>query len=180
MPKQASTKTSSGIDQVIGRLLAVAENLTWTWNEPAQRPFAMLDPIAWEATNHAPIETMLQTSRARIEAVAGDPNFLQVLTEAERTLAKAGSQPKWFKKNHRGRDRKLKVAYYCSEFAIHESMQQYSGGLGVLAGDHLKSAEDLGVPMVGVGLLYQHGYYRQQFEQDGSQRVLYPKYDFDC
>ena len=180
MPKQASKNSTSGIDHVIGRLLAIAENLTWTWHEPAQRPFAMLDPIAWEATNHAPIETMLQTSRARIQAVAGDERFLQLLTKAERVLARAEMQPKWFQKNHRGRNRKLKVAYYCSEFAIHESMQQYSGGLGVLAGDHLKSAEDLGVPMIGVGLLYQHGYYRQQFEQDGRQRVIYPQYDFDC
>ena len=89
MPKQASKKSTSGINQVIGRLLAIAENLTWTWHEPAQRPFAMLDPIAWEATNHAPIETMLQTSRARIQAVAGDERFLQLLTEAERVLARA-------------------------------------------------------------------------------------------
>ncbi|MEO0652131.1 MAG: alpha-glucan family phosphorylase, partial [Planctomycetota bacterium] len=71
-----------------------------------------------------------------------------------------------------------RIAYFCSEYAIHESLQQYSGGLGVLAGDHLKSASDLGVPLCAVGLLYQHGYYIQEFEPDGSTRVLYPRYDF--
>ncbi len=174
-------RTSAAIDAdtLVTRLLAIAENLAWSWHEPAQRPFAMLDPVAWEATNHAPIDTVLMTSQARIEAAAADPVFLATLADAERTLDAARRAKRWFAGAHRGRDRKLKVAYYCSEFAIHESMQQYSGGLGVLAGDHIKSAEDLGVPLVGVGLLYRHGYYRQQFEADGRQRVLYPTYDFD-
>ena len=157
----------------------MAEDLGWSWREVAQRPFAMLDPVSWEASNHAPIETVLRTSHARIDAASKDPIFLEALSEAERHLASARKAKRWFPANHRGRDRRLKVAYYCSEFAIHESMQQYSGGLGVLAGDHVKSAEELGVPLVGVGLLYRHGYYRQQFEADGSQRVLYPEYDFD-
>ena len=173
MPR--SSKPS--IDDLLTRLLRIAEDLTWSWHEPAQRPFAMLDPIAWEATNHAPIETVSSTSQARLAAAATDPRFLETLEIAERTIRDARRAPRWFKTNHRGRDRRLKVAYYCSEFAIHESMQQYSGGLGVLAGDHVKSAEDLGVPLVGIGLLYRHGYYRQQFEADGSQRVLYPDYD---
>ena len=166
-------------DQVISRLLVLAEDLAWSWHEIAQRPFAMLDPNAWESTNHAPIDTVVMASTARIAAAASDRDFLEILAAAERSLADTGGSRRWFPTNHRGRDRRLKVAYYCSEFAIHESMQQYSGGLGVLAGDHVKSAEDLGVPLVGVGLLYRHGYYRQQFESDGSQRVLYPTYDFD-
>ncbi len=177
MPRTRSTSLDA--DTVVSRLLAIAEDLAWSWHEPAQRPFAMLDPVAWEATNHAPIDTVLMTSQARIEAAASDPRFIRTLVEAERTLDAARRGRRWFANTHRGRDRRLKVAYYCSEFAIHESMQQYSGGLGVLAGDHVKSAEDLGVPLVGVGLLYRHGYYRQQFEADGRQRVLYPAYDFD-
>ena len=137
------------IDDLLTRLLRIAEDLAWSWHEPVQRPFAMLDPIAWEATNHAPIETVLSTPKARLAAAAADVRFLQTLETAERTLEDAQRAPRWFKTNHRGRDRRLKVAYYCSEFAIHESMQQYSGGLGVLAGDHVKSAEDLGVPAGG-------------------------------
>ena len=175
MPRR-STATP---DQVISRLLALAEDLAWSWHEVAQRPFAMLDPNAWESTNHAPIDTVLMASAARIAAAGSDEVFLEVLTAAEQALTDARKSRRWFADNHRGRDRRLKVAYYCSEFAIHESMQQYSGGLGVLAGDHIKSAEDLGIPLVGVGLLYRHGYYRQQFESDGRQRVLYPNYDFD-
>ncbi len=174
-----STRAIRSSDDLLVRLLAIAENLAWTWNEAAQRPFAMLDPMAWESTDHAPIDTMARTSKARLEAAAADPTFVAVLEDAEACLRRESRKDRWFAKSTRGRDRRLKVAYYCSEFAIHESMQQYSGGLGVLAGDHLKSAEQLGVPMVGVGLLYRHGYYRQQFERDGRQRVLYPEYDFD-
>ncbi len=166
-------------DLIVSRLLALAEDVGWSWREVVQRPFAMLDPVAWEAGDHAPIETVLQASNARIEAACEDRIFLDALSEAERLLASARKTSRWFPAGHRGRDRRLKVAYYCSEFAIHESMQQYSGGLGVLAGDHVKSAEELGVPLVGIGLLYRHGYYRQQFESDGRQRVLYPDYDFD-
>ena len=179
MPPRPRRESPINPDVLVGRLLSLAENVSWSWHEAAQRPFAMLEPIAWESTNHAPIDTVLLTSRARIEAAASDPDYLGILAAGERTLADARRTKRWFGTTHRGRDRRLKVAYYCSEFAIHESMQQYSGGLGVLAGDHLKSAEDLGVPMVGIGLLYRHGYYRQQFEADGRQRVLYPTYDFD-
>ncbi|MCH2160690.1 MAG: alpha-glucan family phosphorylase [Phycisphaerales bacterium] len=164
--------------EVRNRLLAVARNVSWSWHEIAQRPFSMLDPVAWEASNHAPIETVHRAGEARIEAAANDRGFLKVLAAAEQDLEQAEHRTRWFQESGVGGNSNLLVAYYCSEFAIHESMQQYSGGLGVLAGDHLKSAEDLGVPMIGIGLLYQHGYYRQQFEADGRTRVLYPRYDF--
>ena len=84
----------------------------------------------------------------------------------------------WFSRTATGHQRRLKVAYFCSEYALHESMPQYAGGLGVLAGDHLKSASDLGVPLVAVGRLYRHGYYNQQLKLDGSTLVTYPTYDF--
>ena len=183
MPPRARKSTrihasEASPDRLRKRLIALAQNLSWTWIEAAQRPFAMLDPMAWESTNHAPLATLRTAGPERLAASAKDPRFLAVLKSAETSLKDAGRSKRWFPTNHRGRDARLRVAYYCSEFAIHESMQQYSGGLGVLAGDHLKSAEDLGVPLVGVGLLYQHGYYRQQFEADGRTRVLYPRYDF--
>ena len=176
-----TTRTSSPAtspDHLRERLFEIAGNLSWTWIEAAQRPFAMLDPMAWEATNHSPRATVRAAGPERLTASAEDPCFLAVLKTAETALEDAGRAKRWFAMSHSGRDARLRVAYYCSEFAIHESMQQYSGGLGVLAGDHLKSAENLGVPLVGVGLLYQHGYYRQQFEADGRTRVLYPRYDF--
>ena len=160
------------------RLRSLAHDLTWSWHEVLQRPFAMLDPVAWEATNHAPIATILHAGNQRVQEAANDPRFMQVLADAETALENAVGAPRWFTGHNAPERTPLHVAYYCSEFAIHESMQQYSGGLGVLAGDHMKSAEDLGVPITGIGLLYRHGYYRQQFETDGRTRVIYPKYDF--
>ena len=146
---QKSTRThasEASPDRLRERLIALAKNLSWTWIEVAQRPFAMLDPMAWEATNHAPLATLRTAGPERLAASAEDPRFLAVLKSAEAALKDAGRAKRWFPTSHRGRDARLRVAYFCSEFAIHESMQQYSGGLGVLAGDHLKSAENLGVP----------------------------------
>ena len=159
------------------RLRVLASNLSWAWHEVAQRPFSMLDPVEWEATNHAPLQTLARAGAERLQAAHDDPVYMSVLANAESALQHAKNSKRWFTKSTQGKE-SLHVAYFCSEFAIHESMQQYSGGLGVLAGDHIKSAEDLGVPITGVGLLYRHGYYRQQFEADGRTRVIYPRYDF--
>ncbi len=161
------------------RLLEIAHDVCWSWHELLQRPFAMLNPASWEYTNHSPIETINATSPARMAAIVEDKKFALVLDTAEKHLKDIRSRERWFKSKVKGKDRSLRVAYYCSEFAIHESMQQYSGGLGVLAGDHIKSSEDLGIPITGVGLLYRHGYYRQQFTPEGRTKVMYPKYDFD-
>ena len=179
MPPSSDMTCPIESSELRNRLLALAHDAAWCWHEPAQRPFAMLDPVAWEATNHAPIETVHHAGDARLDAAAADPGFLKILAGAESCLQQERDRKRWFHSTFKGHDASVRVAYYCSEFAIHESMQQYSGGLGVLAGDHLKSAEDLGVPLIGVGLLYQHGYYRQQFEADGRTRVLYPRYRFD-
>ena len=164
--------------EVRDRLLALAYDLAWSWHEVAQRPFSMLDPVAWEASNHAPIETIERAGEQRLDAVANDPAYMKVLENAESALQEARSRRRWFTDAFNSKEKTLRVAYYCSEFAIHESMQQYSGGLGVLAGDHLKSAEDLGVPITGIGLLYRHGYYRQKFTADGRTSVIYPRYEF--
>ena len=179
MPSKEHMKCPVEPSEVRDRLLAIAHDAAWCWHETAQRPFAMLDPVAWESTNHAPIDTVHHAVNARLDAAAADPGFLKILAGAETCLQQERDRKRWFHSTFKGHDASVRVAYYCSEFAIHESMQQYSGGLGVLAGDHLKSAEDLGVPLIGVGLLYQHGYYRQQFEADGRTRVLYPRYRFD-
>ena len=177
MPRTPSTHRSTL--SVHDRLLKIAYDVSWSWHELLQRPFAMLNPTGWEYTNHSPIETIQHTHSERMADAAQDKKFIQVLENAERHLNDIRNHDRWFKTKIKGNDQQLRVAYYCSEFAIHESMQQYSGGLGVLAGDHLKSAEDLGVPITGVGLLYRHGYYRQQFTSEGRTKVVYPTYDFD-
>lgn len=156
-----------------------ALNLEWAWNHEMQRVFAMLDPHLWEATNHSPREVLRRVHPARLEACASDPDFQRLFVEvACKTTNDYFERRTWFERKFGKKHKKLRVAYFCSEFAIHESMQQYSGGLGVLAGDHVKSAWDLGVPLVGVGLLYRHGYYVQELRADGTTRVLYPQYDF--
>lgn len=161
------------------RLEALARDLHWTWNSAANRTFAAIDPRLWEATNHNPISTMQRARAERLAALQGDAAFLDLLDEAERRRAEYLRARPWFSSEHTGADRRLLVAYFSSEYAIHESMPQYAGGLGVLAGDHLKSASDLGVPLVAVGLLYRCGYYEQQLAPDGSTRVLYPRYEFE-
>ncbi len=163
---------------VFERVSDLAMNLRWTWNVETQRLFAALDPVVWRASNHNPIRTLASLSPERREALAADANFIIQLKRCEQQLRKYRRTRTWFARAAKGRDKRLKVAYFCSEYAIHESMPQYAGGLGVLAGDHLKSASDLGVPLVAVGRLYRHGYYEQQLNRDGTTRVTYPWYDF--
>lgn len=161
------------------RIDTLAHNLWWTWNHRAQRLFAALDPVLWMTTSHNPIETLQQLSPQRRQVLAADAEFAAELSACERELREYMRHKTWFQRTARGKDQRLRVAYFCAEFALHESIPFYSGGLGVLAGDHLKSASDLGIPLVAVGLAYRCGYYEQQFERDGRTRVLYPEHNFD-
>jgi starch phosphorylase len=165
-------------DDLLKSLGFTALNLAWAWNHDLQRVFAMLDPNLWEATNHSPLEVLRRVHPARLEACNSDPGFQRLLDVANKSTCDYFERRTWFERKFGKKHKKLRIAYFCSEFAIHESMQQYSGGLGVLAGDHVKSSSDLGVPLVGVGLLYRHGYYVQELRADGTTRVLYPEYDF--
>lgn len=164
------------------RVERLAYDLSWTWCPRRQAFFAALDPALWEASNHAPLELLRRAPRARLAACAADDHLvaeLEALAPGRGSLTPVpkGRTP-WFPSEHGQLSPRLRVAYFCSEYAIHESIQQYSGGLGVLAGDHLKSASDLGLPLVAVGLAYRHGYYVQEFARDGSTRVLYPEVAF--
>jgi len=177
MPDKPGTRPHPAAD-VFERLADLALNLHWTWNPDAQRLFAALDPRLWRATNHNPIRTLESLPPDRRDALADHDALVAQLARCERQLRQYLRAATWFTRTARGRDRRLRVAYFCAEYALHESMPQYAGGLGVLAADHLKAASDLGVPLVGVGLLYRHGYYEQQFRADGSTCVIYPHYDF--
>src|SRR5438093_11398939 len=138
----------------ISGLAAVATNLSWSWSRDARALFRMLDGALWHLTRHNPIELLRRVDPARLAACAQDPEFLRlydaVHVAAERNATSAGA---WFATSYaQFADRP--VAYFCAEFGLHSSVPIYSGGLGVLAGDHCKAASDLGVPLVGVGLLY--------------------------
>jgi starch phosphorylase len=162
---------------LITRLDALARNLWWTWNRTPQRLFAALDPVLWEASNHNPIATLAGLSPQRRGALVNDTHFARLLKQAEAELRDYLTGRTWFERTAHGWRRDLRVAYFCAEYGLHESLPQYAGGLGILAGDHLKSASDLGIPLVAVGLLYRSGYYRQSFDAAGATHIVYPEYD---
>jgi starch phosphorylase len=173
------TKTKKPATTPIDRVRALAMNLWWAWNPQAQSLFAAIDPKLWEATHHNPIRMLHLLSHERKHMVETDEAFAQRLSDCERELKTYLGAATWFDRTYKSRKAKPLVAYFCAEFAVHECLPQYSGGLGVLAGDHVKSASDVGVPLVGVGLLYRCGYYTQEFARDGSTRVIYPRIDFN-
>ncbi len=155
----------------------VARDLWWSWNEVGQRPFAALDPITWEASNHDPLAVLRAVDEPVFAARCADADFRDLVKHARDALRAYHHTVPWFEQQAFPGSKGLHIAYFCSEYAIHESLQQYSGGLGVLAGDHLKSASDLGLPLTAVGLLYQQGYYLQQLRADGSTRVIEPRWN---
>lgn len=167
-------------ERTLESLEEIANDLWWSWNELGRRPFAMIDPRLWEATRHSPLATLRGCDPSRLTTRLHDANFLHAVEKAKEAREHYYATNTWFNRIAADPKGSMQVAYFCSEFALHESMQQYSGGLGVLAGDHVKSASDLGVPFVGVSLLYQHGYYIQEFASDGHTRVIYPEYAFDA
>jgi glycogen phosphorylase len=167
------------IYNVIPTLPAVLEplremtfNLWWTWEPSARRLFRHLDPDLWNRTNHNPVR-MLQLSRqARLEELAQDKSFLRELKEVHDAFRNYLARRDTYGKTGAGAAIKRPVAYFSAEFGFHEAIPNYSGGLGILAGDHCKSASDLDLNFVAVGLLYRHGYFRQEIDKDGAQHAV--------
>ena len=153
-------------------LREIVFNLWWTWEPSARRLFRHLDPELWHVTNHNPLR-MLQLSRqARLVEVAKDETFLRDLAEVYSAFQKYLARQDTYGKKGAGRAFKKPIAYFSAEFGFHESIPNYSGGLGILAGDHCKSASDLDLNFVAVGLLYRHGYFKQQINKDGWQEAV--------
>ena len=155
-------------------LQELAFNLRWSWDERTRDLFRWVDPELWEA-HHDPVRVLSLVARDRLEALAGDSAFMSFLGEIHADLRRYLTVRRWFQ--NRGRSALVKVAYFSPEFGIAEALPQYSGGLGILAGDHLKAASSLGLPMVGVGLLYREGYFRQHLNAEGWQEERYPVLD---
>lgn len=160
-------------------LQQLAMDLRWAWIEPMRRPFAMLNPAVWIDSNENPLAVLEATTEDYLEARWEEPEFQTAVERAFTAQTQDDTRQRWFDRAAHHSERALRVAYVCSEFAIHECMQQYSGGLGVLAGDHLKSCADLGIPLTGFGLLYRQGYYQQELRKDGSTRVVEPQWLFE-
>src|ERR1041384_3310544 len=153
-------------------LREVSFKLWWTWEPAARRLFRQLDPELWNRTNHNPVR-MLQLSRqSRLEELAQDKNFLRELKQVFHDFEKYLGRHDTYGKRGLGAAIKNPIAYFSAEFGFHESIPNYSGGLGILAGDHCKSASDLDLNFVAIGLLYRHGYFRQQIDKDGIQAAI--------
>ena len=167
----SQSNSSSGLEA----LTELAMDLRWSWNHAADDLWQELDPGLWKLTHHPNV--VLQTvSRDRLASALADPNFCRLLDQLLQTKRTAATGPAWFQRAHPAAAA-TSIAYFCMEFMLSEALPIYSGGLGNVAGDQLKAASDLGVPVVGVGLLYQHGYFRQSIDRNGAQQALYPYND---
>ena len=162
----------------IERLYELAYNLWWAWNPSAQTLFGQVSADLWERTEHNAVATLAGANPERLEALAADTEFLArydaVMAEFDAYMRPAST---WFSAHHAADSARV-IAYFSAEFGLHESLPIYSGGLGVLSGDHCKEASDLGLPFVGVGFLYPQGYFRQRVSREGQQEALYEKLDF--
>ena len=156
-------------------LQELATNLRWSWDERTRDLFRWVDPETWELSFHDPVRLLGTTSRDRLEQLAADPTFMGFLDEIHGELQRYLEAPRWFQNRPAAALRA--VAYFSPEFGLAEAVPQYSGGLGVLAGDHLKASSGLGVPLTGVGLFYRQGYFRQALNPEGWQEEHYPILD---
>ncbi len=163
------------LPEALAALAELAGNLRWSWHPETQDLFAEVDAALWEA-GHDPVRVIGGVPRERLTELAEDEGFLSRLKVVHESLRRYLAEDRWYQ---RLEDAPRLVAYFSPEFGITGVLPQYSGGLGILAGDHLKSASDLGVPLVGVGLLYRHGYFRQSLSRDGWQQEHYPVLDPD-
>jgi starch phosphorylase len=176
IPTLRTIQVFPDVPKTLQPLSEIANNLWWVWNYDAAELFRRLDRDLWERVKHNPVKLLGRLPQERLAEFASDPGYL---AQVERVYAAFKSQfttPAWFQKNF-PQDNTTKIAYFSAEFGLHESLPIYSGGLGVLAGDHLKSASELGLPLIGVGLFYRQGYFQQYLSADGWQQEAYPDLD---
>ncbi|MEZ0385257.1 alpha-glucan family phosphorylase [Mycobacterium sp. pW045] len=153
-------------------------NLRWSWDQPTQELFATIDPELWAGCGRDPVALLGAVSPARLDELAADEAFTGRLETLSADLDEYLTQPRWYQQQQEaGATLPAAIAYFSMEFGVAEALPNYSGGLGILAGDHLKSASDLGVPLIAVGLYYRSGYFRQSLTADGWQRETYPSLD---
>jgi glycogen phosphorylase len=163
------------LPEPIAALGDLASNLHWSWHRPTRELFASLAPQRWDSSDRDPIAMLGELSPEELEALAEDKAFVARVAKEAAELREYLDAPRWYQSLEG--DKPRSIAYFSPEFGITAVLPQYSGGLGILAGDHLKSASDLGVPLVGVGLLYQYGYFKQSLSREGWQQETYPVLD---
>ncbi len=161
----------------IGKLSVIANNLWWSWNTEFLRLFQRIDGDLWENSNKNPIKFLKHVSQERLEDVAKDVTFLKEYDKiVEDFEGYMNSKNTWFNKTYPEEKGDL-IAYFSAEYGLDQTIPIYSGGLGILSGDHLKSASDLGIPLVAVGLLYKNGYFNQKIDGNGNQETEYNDID---
>ncbi|SHF65363.1 starch phosphorylase [Jatrophihabitans endophyticus] len=162
----------------LAQLGQIVANLRWSWHAESLDLLEAVDPELWQSCEHDPGRMLGEVTAERFGQLARDRKFLRRLEDIGDDLAEYLEQPRWYQNEQEaGADLPDSIAYFSPEFGITEVLPQYSGGLGILAGDHLKAASDLGVPIIGVGLLYGAGYFRQSLSRDGWQLEQYPSLD---
>ena len=165
-------------DERIKRLTELAYNLWWSWHPEAWTLYAEIDRTLWEQVNHNPVAFLRQVSQQALDRAAGDPAYMAHYAAVMQAFdGYLHPDTTWYDTTFRDPERQL-IAYFSAEFGLHESLPIYSGGLGILAGDHCKAASDLGLPFVGVGFLYPQGYFQQRIDADGHQQAIYEKLNF--
>ncbi len=169
------------LPQSINRLEELAYNLWWSWKREAQALWREIDSELWEEVYHNPIKFLRDVAQEKLEEAANDARYQQayqqVFAEFDEYMT---CQDTWFKRTYPEQvDNGMEIAYFSAEFGLHESLPIYSGGLGILSGDHCKAASDLGLPFVGIGFLYPQGYFQQQLNADGWQHAVYNKLDLN-
>ncbi len=158
-------------------LREIVYNLYWTWNQDAIELFRRLDLLLWDQTHHNPVLMLGKISQERLNEVAMDDSFISHMNRVFVQLNVYMEEKTWYQKNYNF-GKEAVIAYFSAEFGLTECLQIYSGGLGILSGDHLKSASDLGLPLVGIGLCYKEGYFQQYLTSDGWQQEIYQITDF--
>src|SRR3954464_7496233 len=157
----------------IERLEELAYNLKWSWDYRARLLFKRLDPDLWKNTQHNPVKLLHTIAPSRLLTAARDPDFLREYEVTMKSLDRSTRRTdKWFAREFPDLA-KQPIAYFSAEFGIHTSLPIYSGGLGILAGDHCKESGDLGIPLVGVGFVYPQGYFHQRIQAEGWQEDVY-------
>ena len=172
-------RTMPALPDRIQRMLELASDLWWSWNPMPREVFRRLDYPLWRLTAHNPVKMLRMVSTEHLDRAARDPSFLAIYDAAVSAFDQArGAERTWWG-NRFPQLSACSIAYFSAEFALHQSLPIYAGGLGVLAGDHCKESSDLGLPLIGVGFMYPMGYFRQKISPDGAQIELYRRLDYD-
>ncbi len=172
-----SFKVVPSLPKEVEALRYIAKNLLWAWDKDTVALFRRLDKDLWESTYHNPVQMLGKITQKRLDEVANDNGFIAHLNRVDDNLKSYLKKTAWFQNKHNN-EKDATIAYFSAEFGLTECLQIYSGGLGVLAGDHLKSASDLGIPLVAVGLNYKEGYFQQYLNNDGWQQEKYQNIDY--